>query len=93
MPPWTKMLSALFVFELEEFLPEIGNWIMVQESAEVLRLSRNMRLTIGCKNDNQQKIKEFSDWLLKVGDGLLEDNLDGESKIDIPMDMIVPDYE
>ncbi|RYR19622.1 hypothetical protein Ahy_B03g064467 [Arachis hypogaea] len=50
---------------------------------KVLQLSRNMRLTM--------KIKEFRYWLLKVGDDLLEDRLDGESEIKIPMDMIVLD--
>ncbi|XP_016195069.1 uncharacterized protein LOC107636048 [Arachis ipaensis] len=48
-------------------------------------------ITRGSRQDI--KIKEFGDWLLKVGDGLLRDNLDGESEIEMPMDMIVPDTE
>ncbi|RYR72898.1 hypothetical protein Ahy_A02g007124 [Arachis hypogaea] len=52
-----------------------------------------MRLTMRCENKNQQEIKEFSNWLLKVGDGLIENNLNGESKIEISMDMIVPDFK
>ncbi|KAL8521364.1 hypothetical protein ACS0TY_011768 [Phlomoides rotata] len=49
------------------------------DNCRVLRLTRNMRLQIGNteQSSNPEEIEEFSNWILKVGDGKLVDNSDG----------------
>ncbi|GKC15909.1 ATP-dependent DNA helicase PIF1-like protein, partial [Tanacetum coccineum] len=37
------------------------------------------------------EIKDFVEWILKLGDGNLGDANDGEAKIDIPDEMIIKD--
>ena len=55
----------------------------------MLRLTKNKRL------QNQlgdiDKIREFSDWILKVGDGRLGGTNDGKATIDIPDDILIKD--
>ncbi|XP_048502973.2 uncharacterized protein LOC125498748 [Beta vulgaris subsp. vulgaris] len=51
----------------------------------VLRLTKNMRLTTGSSNSNVDEIREFSEWILNVGDGKVGDPNDGEADIKNPM--------
>nr|XP_043616290.1 ATP-dependent DNA helicase pif1-like [Erigeron canadensis] len=55
----------------------------------VLRLTFNMRLQQGSNTRQQQEIKEFAEWLLKVGDGKLSEPNDGEVEIEIPDDLLI----
>ncbi|XP_016177755.1 uncharacterized protein LOC107620044 [Arachis ipaensis] len=48
---------------------------------QVLKLTKNMRLSIGTTTSDQDETEQFGEWLLKVGDGLIGDNMDGESEI------------
>ncbi|GJW41620.1 ATP-dependent DNA helicase PIF1-like protein [Tanacetum coccineum] len=57
----------------------------------VLRLTKNMRLKNGSGSSNTDDIKEFADWILKVGDGRLGGPNDGEAMIDIPDDILIKD--
>ncbi|XP_061336792.1 uncharacterized protein LOC133283883 [Gastrolobium bilobum] len=50
----------------------------------LLSLTKNMRMNSGSSTNNLLEIKEFSEWLLKIGDGDLGDDVDGESIITIP---------
>ncbi|XP_035838933.1 uncharacterized protein LOC110933602 [Helianthus annuus] len=38
---------------------------------KVLKLTENMRLRVGCQEADLKEIKEFGEWILKLGDGLL----------------------
>lgn len=60
-------------------------------SCKVLTLTKNMRLTVESDPTEQDSIKEFSDWILKLGDGKLSEPNDGEATIDIPEDMLLLD--
>lgn len=57
----------------------------------VLKLRTNMRLTIGSHPEDVNEIHEFVEWILKIGDGDVEDANDGEVSIDIPKDMLIHD--
>ncbi|GKC74403.1 ATP-dependent DNA helicase PIF1-like protein, partial [Tanacetum coccineum] len=57
----------------------------------VLELTINMRLREGSDKSNIEEIKEFGDWILKMGDGRLSGTNDGEATIDIPDDMLISD--
>ncbi|AET01708.2 PIF1-like helicase [Medicago truncatula] len=48
-----------------------------------------MRLQIGSSCSDVNELKEFSDWILNVGDGNIEDNNDGEAEIEILDDMLI----
>lgn len=60
-------------------------------SCQVLTLTKNMRLTVESDPLEVDLIKEFSEWILKLGDGKLSEPNDGEAVIDIPEDMLLKD--
>ncbi|XP_015944645.1 uncharacterized protein LOC107469782 [Arachis duranensis] len=49
-----------------------------------------MRLSVGTTTSDQDETEQFGEWLLKVGDGLIGDNMDGESEICLPGDIVIP---
>ncbi|XP_061365402.1 uncharacterized protein LOC133308732 [Gastrolobium bilobum] len=55
----------------------------------LLTLTKNMRLSSGSEIHNLMEIKEFFDWLLKVGYSVLGDDVDGESIITIPEELLI----
>lgn len=61
------------------------------KSCKVLSLTKNMRLTVDSDPAETESIKEFSEWILKLGDGKLSEPNDGEAVIDIPDDMLLMD--
>ncbi|XP_072084288.1 uncharacterized protein [Arachis hypogaea] len=48
-----------------------------------------MRLSVGTTASDQEETEQFGEWLLKVGDGLIGNNMDGESKICLPGDIVI----
>ncbi|XP_035835682.1 ATP-dependent DNA helicase PIF1-like [Helianthus annuus] len=50
-----------------------------------------MRLRVGCQEADLKEIKEFGEWILKLGDGLLGEENDGEIDIEIPDDLLIND--
>ena len=48
-----------------------------------------MRLQVNNGTNDTAKLKEFSDWLIKVGEGKLGILSDGISEIQIPKDLLV----
>nr|XP_043633123.1 ATP-dependent DNA helicase PIF1-like [Erigeron canadensis] len=61
----------------------------IWDFSTILRLTFNMRLQQGSNTRQQQEIKEFAEWLLKVGDGKLSEPNDGEVEIEIPDDLLI----
>ncbi|XP_015969110.1 uncharacterized protein LOC107492585 [Arachis duranensis] len=57
-------------------------------NCKVLKLTKNMRLSLG-ENNNIQELRNFAEWLLKIGDGLAGDTTDGESIVHIPSDILI----
>ncbi|XP_022003411.1 uncharacterized protein LOC110900859 [Helianthus annuus] len=56
---------------------------------KVLKLTESMRLRVGCQEADLKEIKEFGEWILKLGDGLLGEENDGEIDIEIPDDLLI----
>ena len=52
-----------------------------------------MRLQIGSSNQNLDHIQDFSEWLLKIGNGDLGEDIDGEAIIEVPNEMLIKDQE
>lgn len=59
----------------------------------VLTLSRNMRLETTSDSGDINKMKEFADWLLRLGNGNIGEPNDGDAIIEIPTDMLIEDSE
>ncbi|XP_076930843.1 uncharacterized protein LOC143595798 [Bidens hawaiensis] len=51
----------------------------IWSKCKVLKLTKNMRLTVGCRSSDVENIKEFADWLLNIGEGNVGGPNDGES--------------
>jgi len=63
------------------------------EHCEVLTLTKNMRLLQqGLESTTASEIQEFSDWIVKVGDGKLEEPNDGLAEIEIPREFLITDF-
>ncbi|KAL6568747.1 hypothetical protein OROHE_004431 [Orobanche hederae] len=62
---------------------------------KVLRLTKNMRLTVGqtMSSSRLQEIKDFLYWILKIRDGEFGEEVDGETFVDIPDDILIRDAE
>ncbi|XP_023737094.1 uncharacterized protein LOC111885033 [Lactuca sativa] len=56
----------------------------------VLRLTVNMRLQVGCPNNDFEETKSFVDWILKIGEDTIDGPNDGEVEVEFPEDAIVP---
>ncbi|GJY75876.1 ATP-dependent DNA helicase PIF1-like protein [Tanacetum coccineum] len=54
------------------------------DHCKVLKLTKNMRLTVGARPEDVTEIREFAEWKLKVRDGELGEANDREVDIDVP---------
>nr|GEV21338.1 hypothetical protein [Tanacetum cinerariifolium] len=59
------------------------------DHCKVLKLTANMRLTIGASPEDVCEIQDFAEWILKVGDGELGEANDGEVSIDVPEELLI----
>lgn len=64
----------------------------IMDSCEVLTLTKNMCLQQGGMNSNYEELRDFSDWLLKVGEGRLSEPNDGNAEIDILENFLIQSY-
>ena len=69
------------------------NYSDLWQYCTVLRLSQNMRLKCAVSNESAIHIKEFADWILKIGDGNMNLNESGETNISIPIDLLIQESE
>ncbi|XP_048593363.1 uncharacterized protein LOC111209440 [Brassica napus] len=64
------------------------------EHCKVLKLTKNMRLLSDCLSVEEAKdLKEFSEWILKIGDGKVNEPNDGEAEIEIPSQFLIIDAD
>ncbi|XP_076960398.1 uncharacterized protein LOC143636773 [Bidens hawaiensis] len=61
----------------------------IWSKCKVLRLTKNMRLTVGCHPSDLVETSQFADWLLERGKGKLGGHNDGNSIIDISDDLLI----
>ena len=55
----------------------------------MLKLSKNMRLSTTIDTQTTNDIKEFADWILKIGDGDMNLNENGEFMVEIPKQLLI----
>jgi len=63
------------------------NYSKLWNCCKVLKLSKNMRLSTTTNNQTANDIKEFADWILKIGDGQMDVNENGECMVEIPEEL------
>ncbi|XP_056848871.1 uncharacterized protein LOC130499009 [Raphanus sativus] len=64
------------------------------EHCKILKLAKNMRLLSGCLTTTEAKdLKDFSNWILKLGEGKLGEPNDGEAEIEIPSEFLITNSE
>ncbi|XP_010677948.2 uncharacterized protein LOC104893532 [Beta vulgaris subsp. vulgaris] len=59
------------------------------DSCKVLTLTRNMRLQSGSSKSSADELREFSEWILSVGDGKAGGPNDGEAVIEVAKDILI----
>lgn len=59
----------------------------------VLNLTKNMRLQNDPERSNAEELREFSQWILDVGDGKLSEPNDGYASIQIPDSFLITDFD
>ncbi|XP_061364451.1 uncharacterized protein LOC133307903 [Gastrolobium bilobum] len=77
----------------QDIVHETINSSYLWSHCHLLSLTKNMRLNSGSSTNNLLEIKEFFEWLLKIGDGDLGDDVDGESIITIPDELLIKGTE
>jgi hypothetical protein len=73
----------------EEIVDASLNHSYIWEHCRVLRLTTNMRLKSANNEQDKKEIKEFADWMLKIGEGELGPDNDGEMEIEFPDDVLI----
>nr|GEW56471.1 ATP-dependent DNA helicase pfh1-like [Tanacetum cinerariifolium] len=59
------------------------------DHCKVLKLTKNMRLTVGAWPEDVTNFHEFTEWILKVEDGELGEENDSEVEINVPEEIII----
>jgi hypothetical protein len=70
----------------EEIVEASVNRSSLWKYCTIFTLTRNMRLE---QNPDDNEAKEFAKWILKIGEGELDDS-EGEALIKIPSDLLIP---
>ncbi|KAH1254932.1 ATP-dependent DNA helicase PIF1 [Glycine max] len=61
---------------------------------QILKLTKNMRLQSNpTDHSNLDELKQFSEWLLDIGDGKLAEPNDGYGEITIPDEFLIKDFQ
>ncbi|GJS92585.1 ALP1-like protein, partial [Tanacetum coccineum] len=63
----------------------------IWDDCTIVELTTNIRLREGSDKSNIKEIKEFRDWILKMGDGRLGGPNNGEATVDILDDILISD--
>ncbi|KAF8077315.1 hypothetical protein N665_1046s0003 [Sinapis alba] len=70
------------------------NRLYLWEHCKVLKLTKNMRLlSASLSVEDAKDLKEFSEWILKIGDGKVNEPNDGEAEIEIPSEFLITDAD
>ncbi|KAG5059654.1 hypothetical protein JHK87_000683 [Glycine soja] len=66
----------------------------IWDHCQILKLTKNMRLLSNApQQPNNEELKQFSHWLLDIGDGKIGQYNDGFSEITIPDEFLVKNYD
>ncbi|KAF8066095.1 hypothetical protein N665_1161s0005 [Sinapis alba] len=87
-----KVLPVILGAGRAEIVLASMNSSYLWEHCKVLKLTKIMRIFSGGLSVEESKdLKEFSEWILKVGDGKLAEPNDGPAEIEIPSEFLISD--
>ncbi|XP_057445515.1 uncharacterized protein LOC130737703 [Lotus japonicus] len=75
----------------QEIVESTVNSSSLWKHCKVMKLTKNMRLTAAETTDEAKEIKDFADWILKIGNGDHPDSGAREYDVQIPPDLLIPD--
>ncbi|MCI05867.1 ATP-dependent DNA helicase PIF1, partial [Trifolium medium] len=61
----------------------------IWRTCKVLKLTKNMRLNGDSTSQSYDDIKKFADWILNIGDGIMDADEDGVTPIEIPNQLCI----
>ncbi|XP_022008216.1 ATP-dependent DNA helicase PIF1-like [Helianthus annuus] len=64
----------------------------IWSKCRLLRLTKNICLTIGAESSNMESIREFAKLLIDIGEGNVGDDNDGDTIIETPDDLLITDF-
>ncbi|GJT75732.1 ATP-dependent DNA helicase PIF1-like protein [Tanacetum coccineum] len=67
------------------------NMSYLWQHCTVLKLTKNMRLRVGCNPEDAEDINDFADWILSIGEGKIGGKNDGHAPVEFPKEMLIPD--
>ncbi|XP_057549189.1 uncharacterized protein LOC130827475 [Amaranthus tricolor] len=82
-----QVLSVIPKVTRQDIVFTALNYSHTWNDCKVLRLTKNMRLRPGLSN--VEELRDFADWILRVGDGKLGGPNEGEVTIGIPEDLLI----
>lgn len=68
------------------------NLSYIWDCSIVIRLTKNMRLQQSSMKSSDYELEQFSNWILKDGDGKLGEPNDGYANIDIPPELLITNF-
>ncbi|XP_072060311.1 uncharacterized protein [Arachis hypogaea] len=86
-----QILPIIPMGSRQDIVQALINSLYLWPSCEVIWLTRNIRLTKGGSLPEDEKLRCFAKWLIKIGDGLAGDSTNGESKVIIPEEILIDD--
>ncbi|XP_025665110.1 uncharacterized protein [Arachis hypogaea] len=84
-----QILPVIPIGSRQDIVQSSINSLYLWEFCIVMKLTTNMRLTVGASHTQLRQISQFAEWLLTISDGLPGDSSDGESEVNIPEDIII----
>ena len=63
----------------QDVVHESLNMSYLWKHCTVLKLTKNMRLRVGCNPGDAETIKDFAEWILSIGDGKIGGKNDGHA--------------
>ena len=84
-----QILSVIRKGSRHDIVTSAVNSSYLWKSCKVLKLTVNMRLGTTSSHQQMEEIKQFGDWILGIGNGIYNSNEMGESKGEIPEDLLI----
>ncbi|XP_012849479.1 PREDICTED: ATP-dependent DNA helicase PIF1-like isoform X1 [Erythranthe guttata] len=88
-----QVLPVILKASIQDIVHATINSSPLWKNCKVLTLHKNMRLQSSTSSSTVEEIKEFADRILKIGNGEVGEENDGEVSIEIPHDMLIHDSD
>ncbi|XP_012830408.1 PREDICTED: ATP-dependent DNA helicase PIF1-like [Erythranthe guttata] len=84
-----KILPVVLKASRQDIVHATINSSPLWRQCKVMKLNKNMRLESSSSSANANKIREFADWIFRIGNGDAGEVIDGDATTEIPDDMLI----